>query len=108
MQAPGGHFSQKTVQKGFDRRFLSFLMGLGGQLSYFKTGCKIVLAHTRKICYDNKNTHKKEKVMSEPRRRLTRYALHGKEEWFKRVFRDQIADPEFEGYCHCMLYYKEK
>ena len=23
-------------------------------------------------------------------------------------FRDQIADPNFEGYCHCMLYYKEK
>ena len=23
-------------------------------------------------------------------------------------FRDQIANPEFEGYCHCMLYYKEK
>mgnify|MGYP003318452847 CR=1 FL=1 len=23
-------------------------------------------------------------------------------------FRSQIADPEFEGYCHCMLYYKEK
>lgn len=23
-------------------------------------------------------------------------------------FRDQIADPEYEGYCHCMLYYKEK
>ena len=23
-------------------------------------------------------------------------------------FREQIADPEFEGYCHCMLYYKEK
>ena len=23
-------------------------------------------------------------------------------------FRDQIADPEFEGYCHCMLYYKTK
>ena len=23
-------------------------------------------------------------------------------------FRDQIADPDFEGYCHCMLYYKEK
>lgn len=21
-------------------------------------------------------------------------------------FRDQIADPSFEGYCHCMLYYK--
>lgn len=21
-------------------------------------------------------------------------------------FREQIADPEFEGYCHCMLYYK--
>ena len=23
-------------------------------------------------------------------------------------FREQIADPEFEGYCHCMLYYKAK
>ena len=23
-------------------------------------------------------------------------------------FREQIADPEFEGYCHCMLYYKHK
>ena len=23
-------------------------------------------------------------------------------------FRDQIADPDFEGYCHCMLYYKER
>ena len=23
-------------------------------------------------------------------------------------FRSQIADPEFEGYCHCMLYYKSK
>lgn len=23
-------------------------------------------------------------------------------------FRDQIADPEFEGYCHCLLYYKER
>lgn len=23
-------------------------------------------------------------------------------------FRNQIADPDFEGYCHCMLYYKEK
>ena len=22
--------------------------------------------------------------------------------------RAQMADPEFEGYCHCMLYYKEK
>ena len=22
-------------------------------------------------------------------------------------FRDQIADPEFEGFCHCMLYYKD-
>ena len=25
-----------------------------------------------------------------------------------REFRDQIKDPNFEGYCHCMLYYKEK
>ena len=23
-------------------------------------------------------------------------------------FREQIADPDFEGYCHCRLYYKEK
>lgn len=23
-------------------------------------------------------------------------------------FRRQIADPDFEGYCHCMLYYKTK
>ena len=23
-------------------------------------------------------------------------------------FRDQIADPDFEGFCHCMLYYKTK
>ena len=25
-----------------------------------------------------------------------------------KEFREQIADPEFEGYCHCQLYYKEK
>ena len=25
-----------------------------------------------------------------------------------REFKEQVADPEFEGYCHCMLYYKEK
>lgn len=23
-------------------------------------------------------------------------------------FRTQIADSEFEGYCHCMLYFKER
>ena len=23
-------------------------------------------------------------------------------------FREQIKDPNFEGYCHCMLYYKVK
>lgn len=23
-------------------------------------------------------------------------------------FRQQILDPDFEGYCHCMLYYKER
>ena len=23
-------------------------------------------------------------------------------------FKSQIADPEFEGFCHCMLYYKTK
>lgn len=25
-----------------------------------------------------------------------------------KQFRQQISDPNFEGYCHCMLYYKEK
>lgn len=25
-----------------------------------------------------------------------------------KEFRDQMADPDFEGYCHCMLYYKHK
>lgn len=25
-----------------------------------------------------------------------------------KEFREQIEDPEFEGYCHCRLYYKEK
>lgn len=24
-----------------------------------------------------------------------------------KEFREQIADPTFEGYCHCLLYYKE-
>lgn len=34
-----------------------------------------------------------------------------KTEEFKCIckeFREQIADPEFEGFCHCMLYYKSK
>ena len=25
-----------------------------------------------------------------------------------KEFKEQIADPNFEGYCHCMLYYKTK
>ncbi len=25
-----------------------------------------------------------------------------------KEFRDQIRDPDFEGFCHCLLYYKEK
>ncbi len=25
-----------------------------------------------------------------------------------KEFKDQIADPDFEGYCHCFLYYKTK
>ena len=25
-----------------------------------------------------------------------------------REFREQMADPDFEGYCHCRLYYKNK
>ena len=23
-------------------------------------------------------------------------------------FKAQVKDPDFEGYCHCLLYYKEK
>ena len=25
-----------------------------------------------------------------------------------REFKDQVKDPNFEGYCHCLLYYKSK
>ena len=25
-----------------------------------------------------------------------------------KEFREQIDDPEYEGFCHCMLYYKSK
>mgnify|MGYP003312446530 CR=1 FL=1 len=25
-----------------------------------------------------------------------------------REFREKIKDPEFEGFCHCMLYYKTR
>ena len=25
-----------------------------------------------------------------------------------KEFRDQIADPKYEGYCHCLLYFKHK
>ena len=25
-----------------------------------------------------------------------------------KEFKDQIADPNFEGFCHCLLYYKSK
>ncbi len=25
-----------------------------------------------------------------------------------KEFKEQIADPDFEGYCHCRLYYKSK
>ena len=35
----------------------------------------------------------------------------GKDEKYKCIceeFREQINDPDFEGYCHCMLYYKAK
>ena len=35
----------------------------------------------------------------------------GKRPEFKcmcQEFRNQSADPEFEGLCHCKLYYKEK
>lgn len=35
--------------------------------------------------------------MIAPKRRLTNHALHGREEWFKRIFRDQIAANPFMG-----------
>ncbi|MBQ4464749.1 MAG: ferredoxin thioredoxin reductase catalytic beta chain [Oscillospiraceae bacterium] len=25
-----------------------------------------------------------------------------------KEFREQMQDPDFEGYCHCLLYYKSK
>ncbi len=25
-----------------------------------------------------------------------------------KEFKEQIDDPEFEGFCHCLLYYKSK
>lgn len=25
-----------------------------------------------------------------------------------KEFREQVSDPNFEGFCHCKLYYKEK
>ena len=25
-----------------------------------------------------------------------------------KEFKEQIMDPDFEGFCHCMLYYKSK
>ena len=34
--------------------------------------------------------------MIAPKRRLTNHALHGREEWFKRIFRDQIAEAGLE------------
>ena len=36
------------------------------------------------------------------RERLEEYKCMCKE------FKEQIKDPDFEGYCHCMLYYKQK
>ena len=29
--------------------------------------------------------------MIAPKRRLTNHALHGREEWFKRIFRDHVS-----------------
>ena len=25
-----------------------------------------------------------------------------------KEFKEQIADPDYEGFCHCLLYYKQK
>ena len=34
--------------------------------------------------------------------RTEEYKCMGKE------FKEQVKDPDFEGYCHCFLYYTEK
>ena len=36
------------------------------------------------------------------------YSLIPENKCMCKEFRDQIADPDFEGYCHCMLYYKSR
>ena len=37
------------------------------------------------------------------------YQSKGKSEYkcMCQEFREQIKDPNYEGYCHCMLYYKK-
>jgi len=32
--------------------------------------------------------------------------VHAAENAQRQPIKDQIADPDYEGYCHCMLYYK--
>ena len=39
---------------------------------------------------------------------LAEMAAEGEKADLVIMSRAQIADPDFEGYCHCMLYYKEK
>lgn len=53
------------------------------------------------------------KVIKEGLKRKGGYCpcrLEKKEEYkcICKEFKEQIADPDFEGYCHCLLYYKSK
>ena len=52
------------------------------------------------------------KMVKEDLRKRAVTALYAGDQQDTRVYvsriPDQIADPDFEGYCHCMLYYKER
>ena len=48
------------------------------------------------------------KTIREGPKRTGRLARTEENRCMCKEFKDQIADPNFEGYCHCRLYYKEK
>lgn len=37
-----------------------------------------------------------------------RYGKSEENKCMCKEFREQIADPDFEGFCHCLLYYKSR
>lgn len=59
----------------------------------------------------NENEKVVKMVKEDLKRKMVLSMSFGKNEDTKcmcKEFREQIADENFEGYCHCMLYYKEK